>query len=74
MFLTVLFTITLIIKISLLSLTLTDLHEEVIPETGILTMTPTKLEVSFKKESAGDITWSKVYGETKPILRHEGIV
>lgn len=54
------------------SLTLTDLHEEIIPSTGVLTMTPTKLEVSFKKESAGDITWPKIYGETKPILRHEG--
>lgn len=57
-----------------MSLKVADLHEDVIEGSGLLTMTPNKLEISLRKESAGDITWPKLHGEIKPKVTHEGIM
>jgi len=58
----------------LVSLKIDEFHDEVKIETALLTMYPSKVEVSMKKQVAGEITWPKVHGSIKPELKHEGIL
>ncbi|CAG5102305.1 Oidioi.mRNA.OKI2018_I69.chr1.g238.t1.cds [Oikopleura dioica] len=58
----------------LVSLKIADFHDEVKIETALLTMSPNKVEVSMKKQTAGEITWPKVHGSSPPELKHEGIL
>ena len=58
----------------IVSLHITDLHEPVLMETAVLTMTPNKLEISVRKEATGEITWPQLHESVKPTVKHEGIM
>ena len=58
----------------IISLTITDLYEAILPETGLLNMTANKIEVSFKKARVSEITWPQLYLEDKPEMKQEGIM
>jgi len=58
----------------LVSLKINEFHDDVKIETALLTMCPSKVEVSMKKWTAGEITWPKIHGLIKPELKHEGIL
>ena len=58
----------------IVSLVIPDFYEEVIADTGLLNMTPSKIEVSFKKNRSSEITWPRVHGNESPVIKQEGIM
>jgi len=58
----------------IVSLTIPDFHEAILEGTGVLTMTPNKLEITLRKESASEITWPRLWASKKPTVKHEGIM
>jgi len=58
----------------IVSLTIPDLYEPVDTETGLLNMTPNKIEVSFKKSRSCEITWPQLHSSDAPIMAQVGIM
>ena len=64
--------VTYILRI--VTLTIPDFHEGILEDTGLLTMTPNKLEITLRKESASEITWPQLWASKKPTVKHEGVM
>ena len=58
----------------IVSLVINDFYEEIVPETGLLNMTPSKIEVSFKKARGCEITWPRLHSNESPVMKQEGIM
>ena len=58
----------------IVSLVIHDFYEDVIVESGLLNMTPSKIEISFKKARSNEITWPQLHNVEKPFMKQEGIM
>jgi len=58
----------------IVSLTIPDFYEPVDVETGLMNMTPNKVEVSFKKSRACEITWPQLHDSHIPKMAQVGIM
>lgn len=58
----------------IVSLVIPDFYEDVLTETGLMNMTPSKIEISFKKARSSEITWPRVHQNETPTMKQEGIM
>jgi len=58
----------------IVSLTIPDFYEPVDVDTGLMNMTPSKVEVSFKKSRTCEITWPQLHESHVPNMAQVGVM